>query len=285
MRITHFGNVAGVSTTLAKYQRKDGHFVSVLVRGPHPFGYPGEKVYESNLSRFTNASKEILSSKIVHYHDETFLSRTSRSVTFLLDKADYRLAKMTRKNIVFHFHGSIREPLVQFRDSEFFREKLIVSTPDLLPYVPSRARWVPNPADVEMFKPNHRVGSEEVRVGFYEPVEKDVRRISNPDKVRQLILQLKNTRALPAYNVPWEQMPNYFNSLDIWIDKISLDFYGISACEAASCGLPVVTHVGENEMSFIPDCPFLNSNWEKLSEAIEYLSEENTRRYVGRKCL
>ena len=46
VRVTHFHNVAGVATTLAKYQRKQGDHASVLVTGNHPFGYPGETSYE-----------------------------------------------------------------------------------------------------------------------------------------------------------------------------------------------------------------------------------------------
>jgi len=183
--------------------------------------------------------------------------------------------------------SSIRDPDERRRSQRFFGEKLMVAMPDLLPLMPSHAVWVPHPVDTEVFfpKPERRTGV--VEVGFYEPTNEWGRVVNTPDNTRQAIRKLgrEDVRDRSARDLPWSEMPEYFNRLDIWIDKMNLNFYGVSACEAAACGVPVIAHLGENEKSLVPDCPFLEASYANLGEVIDYLTDENTRKYVGRKCL
>ena len=65
------------------------------------------------------------------------------------------------KKVLFHYHGSevrgrnVASPFVS-----------IVSTPDLMDWV-AGARWIPNPVDLEIFKPGEAKYGEEFVIGFY----------------------------------------------------------------------------------------------------------------------
>lgn len=259
----------------------------MLVRERHPYGYPGEVVFDKNLPRVEHSLKEVFTADVVHYHDEVFLRRSSRRRTYFLEKLDYHVARSLMKNIVFHFHGTaIRDPLQRTRNAAYFREKLVVATPDLLPFVPPNATWIPGPVDTEIFYPNRVIRDDKVRIGYYDPPYDWGLLVNTPEKTRRVIRSLGREKILesPAYRLNWSDMPHYYNGVDIWIDKMNLDFYGLSACEAAACGIPVIAHIGENERGLVPECPFLQSSYSGLSEAIEYFMEENTRRYMGQKC-
>ena len=287
MRITHFNNTAGVATTLAKFQRRMGHTAKVLVREPHPYGYPGELVYEANRSRLRHALWEITASNVIHFHDQLYLRRSSKWRTSLLEKLDYRTAKLMNKRMVFHFHGSsVRDSRERSKSSQFFGERILVSMPDILNLVPKGASWVPHPVDLELFYPNRKEEPGSVKVGFYNPQNEWGQLRETPRQTSQIIHSMpgKKFQESPATNIPWKRMPEYFNGIDIWVDKMNFDFYGVSACEAAACGVPVVAHIGAEEMSLVPDCQFLNTDYVKLGDTLEYLSEENTRKYIGQRC-
>ena len=287
MRITHFHNLAGVSTTLAKWQRRRGHEVSVLVPELHPFGYPGERSY-GNFSMLTHGVKEVIWSGILHYHTGPYIMGRRRWYSRLSYGIDYRLARFLGRKILFHYHGEeIRERRRDETKPEFFREKSIVSTPDLLTQAPAGATWLPNPVDCEVFFPKPRNSSNTVRIGYYDPPSDYVRRFNKPEYVEKVLASQTGWRVegIPAKGLPWAEMPDYFARLDLWIDKVNMSFYGMAACEAGACGIPIITQIGEDERTYVPDCPFIDLTHESLEEAIEYLLEENTRRYVGLKCL
>ena len=287
MRITHFHNVAGVATTLAKYQRKEGHQTSVLVADPHPFGYPGETSYE-DFSMLFHGLEHVVLSRVVHYHTGAYIRGQHRWFNRFSKNIDYRLARSVHRKILFHFHGAeIRDENARVISSQFFRERSVVSTPDLLESGPHGSVWLPNPVDSELFFPGHLGNSEKIAVGYYNPISDYVRLYNKPEFIERTLSSMEGRGIVgtPASCLPWMGMPKYFNSIEIWIDKISMSFYGVSACEAAACGVPVITQIGEEERTYVPDCPFVDLSRESLQSAIEYLLDENTRHYIGQKCL
>ena len=171
--------------------------------------------------------------------------------------------------------------------AEFFQERSIVSTPDLLNQAPVGATWLPNPVDCEVFFPRRPSSSKTIRVGYYDPVSDYVRQLVKPESIAKILRSqtFRRVEGVPARGLPWLRMSEYFGTLDVWIDKINMSFYGMAACEAGASGVPVITKIGEEERTFVPDCPFIDLTHQSLQGAIEYLSEENTRRYVGSRSL
>jgi hypothetical protein len=289
IRVVHFRNTAGVATTLAKYQRRIGYNSTVLVAERHPFGYPGEIVHSTMFGKLVHSLSSVALSDVVHFHEAPYIFHPSQVYLEYLHNIDYRAARKLKKRIVFHFHGvEIRDPKRRKYSSPFFSETLLVATPDLLQYVPRHATWLPYPIDTELFSPEQRTFNPGLTIGYYEPVSSYVRLFAGNRKLIEDAtkdIRQPGIRLSAAQNIPWTKMPKYYKSIDVWVDKIGLNFYGVAACEASACEVPVITQIGENELTYLPDCPFLNVKPQNIRGAIEYLYEENTRRYVGRKCL
>lgn len=266
MKVVHCHNIAGVASTLMKYQRRLGIDASVIVRHRHPFGFD-EKAFGriEGLLALTQAD-------VAHYH---WTSWVEKLPVLGVRNPDARLLSSLAKPIVSHFHGDdLRKGLVkiQFKPNHTF-----VSTPDLLAYAPF-GEWLPNPIDCEIFT---AVGSEsppDIRIGYYDPPGGGV---YVPTEIITLaIAKLRKegwkVEAAPATNIPRVNMPEYYHSLTIWIDKLEGGFYGMMACEAAACGLPVIAST--TKVTRYMDEPVFYEFNGNLAEDLRYMLENPEER-------
>lgn len=144
MRILHVWSQAGVSSILAKYQNRLGHFSEVIKRkGYDPYDidkYYETTIYEgSSIGFYQYAKKRSKEFDIIHIHSQV------KTLGFIDRKA----------HTVLHFHGSdIRNRgfsgSIQNWLAKRLANKVLVSTPDLLSAIP-KAEWLPTPIDTEMF--------------------------------------------------------------------------------------------------------------------------------------
>jgi glycosyltransferase involved in cell wall biosynthesis len=82
--------------------------------------------------------------------------------------------------------------------------------------------------------------------------------------------------------IPHNMMFEYYGQIDIWVDRIGLNFYGFSAVEAAAMEIPIITQIGADDQKWVPDCPFINTRREGVTEAIKTLATDSeTRRSIG----
>ena len=65
----------------------------------------------------------------------------------------------------------------------------------------------------------------------------------------------------------------YWKKIDIWLDRFHLGFYGFTAPEAASCGIPVLCDIEEDMEQYVPNCPFLRTkpSVDNIESNLEYL--------------
>jgi len=278
LKILHVGNTAGVASTLVKYQRRLGHVSSLIVRTKHPFGYDYE-VSCSNLS----AMMRLVFADAIHYHSAPWIYRAlGGRIRF----PDYAVAKTLGKRIVWHFHGhEVRQPEVRHQRFPRLDCPMIVSTPDLLRYLPE-AIWIPNPVDTELFSPK-RIPHSKIVVGCYDSPNPYVRSFSPITETLAAVKQLERNgvgikvRLLSGYK--HHNVPRYFQQIDIWIDKFGMNFYGLCALEASLCEVPVVAQMGEFERHLVPMCPFILTERQKIKKSIECLLDEDVRHDLGRK--
>ncbi|MBV9667874.1 MAG: hypothetical protein JO327_07060, partial [Nitrososphaeraceae archaeon] len=176
MRILHIWDQAGVACILAKYQQLQGHKAKVImVAGQDKYGI--YKFYEKYISNFTleefveKCLEEAELADIIHIHSRV-------DILFKLRRKFGR-----SKKIILHYHGTdIRRPYrpenhVPFtlrlsnivlksrtmaktlRTKRFhvkaqrLADVVIVSTPDLLRLI-SKCIYLPNPIDIDHFKPD-----------------------------------------------------------------------------------------------------------------------------------
>lgn len=144
MRILHVWDQAGVSCVIARKQAED-HETRVIKRdGFDPFGimeYYGHKQKKCVVgSRFVTYAVGIARDfDVIHVHSMFRMVPALRK-------------KYPDKKIVLHYHGSdaMRTPMDVREGYEAFADLLLVSTPDLLRYVPF-AEYLPNPVDTVLF--------------------------------------------------------------------------------------------------------------------------------------
>ena len=245
---------------------------SVIVRRRHPFGFDEKR------SGRLEGLMAIAQADIVHYHWTSWLEKLP---LFGVRNPDARLLSWLGKPLVSHFHGDdLRKDLakIQFKPNQTF-----VSTPDLLAYAPG-GEWLPNPIDCELFTPLESESPPNIRIGYYDPPGGGV---YVPTKMIALAIAEVQKRgweveAAPARNIPRAEMPEYYRSLAIWVDKLAGGFYGIMACEAAASGLPVIAsttkisqYIGERVFcefsgNLVEDLKYLLENPEERAKIAEH---------------
>ena len=272
MKIIHVGNTAGVASTLAKYQRRVGHDVSVVVRKQHPFaGFeenPQAHLYRPLLS-FAQAD-------VLHYHYQPWITSIMAG---RIRAPDLLLMRALRKKIVFHYHGD------DARGREIKSSvPSIVATPDLLEWVPD-ATWVPNPVDCEFFTPDKPAVGPKFRVGYYgDPASGEH---VPAREIESAVAELRAkypVEAVPAMGLRHDEMPAYYRSLTLYVDKVKIGAYSLMACEAAASGLPVIASTSKIK-------PYLNHGGVgffefsgNIAEDLRYLIEnDETLREIARK--
>jgi glycosyltransferase involved in cell wall biosynthesis len=144
---------------------------------------------------------------------------------------------LSGKPYIVHCHGSdVRYGLNYMQRRCLDKAKMVlVSTPDLLDVLPN-AFWLPNPVDLNKFKRlKTHFGNKILYFShWYEDLSEILRDICK--KLRyNLTIKRMNT-------IPYEEMPNFLNEFDIFVDRFSISSYSKTALEAMACGLAVVSY-------------------------------------------
>jgi len=209
---------------------------------------------------------------VAHYHWTSWIEELP---LLGLRNPDARMLSSFGKPLVAHFHGDdLRKDLakIQFNPNHTF-----VSTPDLLAYAPT-GEWLPNPIDREIFTPNERELPSVILIGYYAPPGGGV--YVPTEMIARAIAELQKSgmkvEGAPATNLPRAAMPEYYRSLTIWVDKLDGGFYGIMACEAAACGLPVIASTTKISQ-YLDERVFYEFSG-NLAEDLRYLLQDENER-------
>lgn len=160
---------------------------------------------------------------------------------------------------------------------------VLVSTPDLLDYVP-QATWLPVAVDVPVW----RDAAVDPPLQRERPVV--VHAPSNAGlKGSELIGE--TLRALDAEGVieyrelrgvRASDMPAHYGGADIVLDQFSLGIYGVAACEAMAAGRLVVSHVDERKRATVLErtgleLPILESHADSLATTLRDIVADRGR--------
>jgi glycosyltransferase involved in cell wall biosynthesis len=202
----------------------------LIVRRDHPFGFPEEK-----LGKYRGFMK-LLGADLVHYHSASWVEKLP---VLGVRNPDAHLLSLLGRRLVLHYHGDdLRKGL--FHPS-FKPDYTFVSTPDLLAYDPE-SEWLPNPVDLEVFRPTERPPDPVHRVGYYQPPGGS--EYVPAREIEQAVAKLRRSRfrveTFPASGLRHDEMPRYYHSLRVWVDRIGVGSYSLMACEAAASGIPVI---------------------------------------------
>ncbi len=240
MKVLHVGNIAGVASLLVEGLSRRGVEADLIVTKPHPYGFPHETVVNLPARRFLLYLLK-LSPKydVIHLHDLLYMKQFNIDVLLL------SALRLFGKKVICHFHGSLlRESHNKLRVMMIFKtlNHILVSTPDLIRYC-ENAVWLPNPVDIEVFKP---MGSRREGVLYfrhwYEPEKEDYVRKMCED------MGLKLTIITPEYPpIPYREMPKFLNKFEVFIDRFNIPSLSKTALEALACGCKVISWKGPIE--------------------------------------
>lgn len=254
LRILHVNDQAGVAGVLAKYQKKLGHTVKVVVRrGYDSFGmqtYYGETFVGLQRRDFANYGvigkvvRLIYRSLNVCYF-YFYVAWTARRFDIVHIHSQYLVSFLIPfKSKLIHFHGSdIRDYpsnrwcIDKWVTSLFLKANkkicFCVSTTDLLKTLP-QAVYIANPVDTELFN-KRSIGVGYVYVcNWYEK-----------ERVPKITAATKNVTLLQRCSdqkIMYADMPRYLSNFMYFIDRNEIKSLSKTALEALALGLKVVTY-------------------------------------------
>jgi glycosyltransferase involved in cell wall biosynthesis len=264
----HCHNIAGVASTLVKYQKRLGIEASLIVRRRHSFGFT------ETPSRRLGGLLTLARADVIHYHSNSWIGRLP---LVGIRNPDARLFSQTGKPLVAHFHGDdLRLKLVTLN---FKPDHVFVSTPDLLEYS-SGSEWLPNPVDCEIFRSTERERDSTSRIGYYSPPPGTDAYVPTAEEIGRAISKLRDSgfhvEAAPAANIPYDHMPEYYQSLTVWVDKLKGGFYSLMACEAACSGLPVIASTAKVKQHVGGEVFYEFTG--NLAEDLQYILQDDAER-------
>ncbi|MEM2901715.1 MAG: hypothetical protein QXO32_03155 [Candidatus Bathyarchaeia archaeon] len=230
-----------------------GYQADVMVFSKHPFGFEEDYVFnvqEQKHFKTLNILYKLFKHKdydIFHFHGDTILP-------FQLDE---KFMNLMTKKYVFHYHGG--ELRNGFKIIEANSHKCLVSTLDLLNYT-NKGVWLPNPVDSTIFYKANYFNKNNITVGTYVPVEPYVRKFALIDETIEAVLHLKSQGYPVEYkllhNLPYNMVPEFLSTIDIWVDKFGANTYGTLAIEAALSECAVIAQYDQRYKEW--GCPFIN---------------------------
>lgn len=266
-------------------QRIFGYKSEVLSFGEHKFKYGVDISFSSHgkiskkINILYNFVKISFQYDILHFHISSLHPMG----------LDLIIWKALGKKVIMHYHGSEirnkKQPLLQ----KYFADKCVVSTPDLLAFVPNSI-WLPNPIDTKKYisvEPNQQ--AHKLRI-LHAPSK---RSLKGTEYVLQAIEKLKtegyNIEFILLENVSHDEVLKQIRLSDIIVDQLILGWYGVFSIEGMCIGRPVLCYIRQDLLEMHPELPILNTTSEsiyanliKLIENPEQRIELGTqgRRYV-----
>ena len=155
----------------------------------------------------------------------------------------------------------------------------MVSTPDLLAWSP-RARWIPNPIDLNKYP---YIGVED-----HERKLRIVHAPSDP-KVKGTEYVIKAVEELKSEgyeieldlvkNMPHQEAVEHYKRADIVVDQLLVGWYGVFAIECMALGKPVCVYIREDLKSYLPTPrPLIATSPRDLKEDLRRLIEDASLR-------
>jgi glycosyltransferase involved in cell wall biosynthesis len=254
-----------------------GYKSDVLSFGEHQFKYGVDISYSSHgqISRkiyiIYNIIKLSFQYDVFHFHTASLHSTG----------LDLIIWKFVGKKVIMHYHGSEIRNKKQPLFHKYFVDRYIVSTPDLLAFVPN-SLWLPNPIDTKkhsFVEPN--LQPHRLRI-IHAP---STRSIKGTEYVIQAINQLKKDgydfEFILLENTSHDEILRQLRIADIAVDWINPDFgiYGVFSIEAMCMGKPVLCCVKKDLVDkHYHNLPILNTSPEFVYENLIKLIENPEQR-------
>lgn len=231
MRILHIWNTAGVGSIIAKYMDKllgtESLVIHRLAFDPYGVTTYGELW---NCGPKTFVLKALLKARKfdithIHYFDKI---------------VPYLKSLYSKKPIVLHYHGDDIRRKWSLR-YKYWRnaDAVLYSTPDLLDdETPTYAIYLPNPVDMELFRPMLNLRS--TGSGLYLIKHQEGEDVNWPQRVAERYCLKLHVHDLKTSPIAHSRMPYFLNRFEFYIDQNYIPSLSKTALEALACGLKVI---------------------------------------------
>jgi hypothetical protein len=274
MKILHIGNTGGVSTTLRNIDRARGNKSTVINTYQHPFKYDIDdfiSITGKNIPSVLNCIKL--------YTKTLFYDRIHYHTTPIVCGLDMLILKyLFRKEIYIHYHGTeIRDKKQPFVH-KLVADRTFVATPDLLKDVP-HAEWLPNLVIDEDFD----FGIREQYLKSRKPTDPFVILHTPTDRFQKgtdYIEDAINRMKEDCYNIEFrlingkshKEILKEMAICDLYIDQVTIGWYGVSSLECIRMGVPSVCYIDE-ELQNKYNTPFIRASKDNIYEVLKSVYE------------
>jgi glycosyltransferase involved in cell wall biosynthesis len=267
LRIAHINNIAGVASTLAEYQKKQGHKTDVYVFNKLIYKQFGGILinYMSPVSRWRLLRKLSNDYDIWHYHYPYGSLKSS-------------MEKRHKDKIYLkHYHG---DDIRGKYDDGF----CLVSTPDLLKYVPN-GKWLPTPIDLSLleriaFTEHYTERSNKFRLVRY-PAYRDFQSFADLSVRALKCLEKENKcEVVDVFGVPYHVALQAISTSDIVIGKIlpNVGWFGKFELEGMALSKPVIGYVSD-ELYEKYKPPIYRTTPETFKTDLESLTQDDAEKH------
>ncbi|MDB5077620.1 MAG: hypothetical protein JWO42_3799 [Chloroflexi bacterium] len=309
MRIVHaVSNVAGLPVAFAEAQRRAGHRAAAVVY-ESPYYKDVRAVDLGRLLDGNRISRKLRRARVVAWAAHNFdVFHFHYYTTFMPNQEDLQLLKTLGKKVVFHLHGcDIRDPRrvrtehaisacaectiecltpVKLRMQttlDRFADAVIVSTPDLLEFVPD-AQYIPNPIDPRSWNDLRESNGLELRTsGEYVIVHAPTNReIKGTRHIEAAVDQLRSeglaVRLQLLEGLTQDKLHHACLEADLVIDQVLIGWFGLFALEMMALGKPVLAYIREDLQHAGSEVPIASASPENLARTIRRLLTSSTER-------
>ncbi|MEM1991389.1 MAG: glycosyltransferase [Nitrososphaerota archaeon] len=228
---------------------------------------------------------------------------------------DHLLVKLLKDSpTICHFHGSDLRATLNSKWGWIVKEnlksadKVLVSVPDILPIARryrQDAEYLPNPVDLELFKPQIIREQSELNVlwasdlSYTKGADKFIKAFSkfqkeNPNSILRVIKHGKNSismlKLLKDLNVkheiieyqPHEKMVELYGWADVVAVDLTLGYLHMTSLEAMACMRPVIQYINKEYYKEIPVPPVVSVlTPDDVIEALNRLKDIKERTLVA----
>lgn len=302
LRILHApSNVAGTAGLIAAAQREQGSDAVSVEYVPHPYAFRVDRSLgidrRASLARKALALTPFALSAPARFDVFHFyFGHSLLPYPFV----DLPLLRALRKRIVFHFCGcDVRDRnrtlaehelsscsecvslacLDKRRPSVTAADVLLVSTPDLLEFVPG-ATLLTHPVDLDVWRPRSRATPADAAPARIVHVPSD-RHIKG---TRHLVAAVEHLRS-DGYaveldvveQVPQADVVDRLERADIVVEQLMTGSYGMVAANALAIGVPVVSRIRDDlRRHYPPDLPIVSAGPGDIYEVLRSLLDDRS---------
>jgi len=273
--VLHVNNIAGTAGLYFDEQKRLGLKSDVLVFSKNKFNFSHTYlIEEKKLKKVYNFWKIAKDYDILHFHYKSIFKKGS----------DVLIWKMLKKKIIMHHHGSDIRDIGEMPVYKKHCNNIFVTTPDILKWSKDSI-WIPVPIFIDDFKMKNENNDSDIINIVHAPNNREVKGTKYViDAVEKIKRKGYNINFKLVENTSHEVVMGLLKNADIVIDQLLIGWYGMVSVEGMAFGKPVCVYINEELQSYLPNNPLVNTDKDKLFDAlIGLIEDKELRKDYGKK--